>query len=366
MCHGSERMIRKKLELTLTCELCLRAAKVLAVREGCKSVDSIHVFAAGVQSRDDEVPHAIKSAGFLYPRARNLAARHWKLPDEIPDCGPMTVAPELGEALYGNASGASRVRGKLGTGALLKRLLERPSYRLRVLLEQLVPGQETSSLRPTGRVQPYKSFLDYLRDRGRLFDLCFRAAASATQTWHLEGGDSLGGTTYGTLGILGALARLEQRVRCRVKATPTQIMATRVLAEGRGLPEIEIEILEAFFVHEVYGSLSETRDCGLSVRDLARMLGPLTFPRNCALVLASCQELARRGILAELGDQGGGLMRLASRVCLAVPIQKRLVDSLDLSEDRAGDADIEALELHLASSPRPPDDEPANRDGTAT
>ena len=73
------------------------------------------------------------------------------------------------------------------------------------------------------------------------------------------------------------------------------------------------------------------------------MLAPEVYPRNCADVLSSCDDLVKRNVFDDVGDSLG--CRLGSRVRLTRHTQDDLLDAL--SRDSITDGDFRALCRHL-------------------
>ena len=339
-------MARTKPNFNAECERCIRAAKGLAAREGALRLDPVHVVAAAVALEPEAASEVLTQLGADAKQARVLAARYGVAPDASAAPKAMHLVPELREVVYGDSLTAEEHAGEVDVAAFLKALLRHPSYRLKRFLVQVVceAKEDQAAMKPDADVHPYGSFRDYLADRQRLWALRGKAADGVCRRLGAREHSRKPSYAYGDTGLLDTVMRLEHKLARRYQVTPVGKLATRSLAKSEGLTELQTELVEGVFLSDVYG-LGEPWEDALTVRTFAQMLAPDVYPRNCADVLSSCDDLVKRDVLGVGHDSLG--CRLGSRLRLTSNVQDDLLDAL--SRDGVTDGDLRALHRHLES-----------------
>ena len=146
--------------------------------------------------------------------------------------------------------------------------------------------------------------------------------------------------------LLNQLVRIEEQTTCRAAASSEAVMVIRHAASHYELSELQSELMEGLFIHDLYG-IPNTPNTPLSVGDLAQMMAPETYPNNCLEVVEAIGYLIKQDLL-ELFDSVTTTPSLRSRVGLGPAIMKELLTHL--ATDIVNDTDLKAAKRRLSFS----------------
>jgi len=326
------------------CGRCIAAAKGLAAREGAKRLDPVHVVAAAVALAPDVASEALSMEGVDLGRVRLLAARYGQVAEAAAELHPIGLVSELRDVVYGGGLPRGKSAETVDLAAFLRALLKRPSFRLNRFLVQVVceAKEDRAVMKSDADIRPYGSFRDYLADRQRLWVLRRQAADRFGDGIGAPGRSRKGDFGYGADGVLEVVLRLERKLMRRIEATPAAKLAIRCFSEREGLSKVQTELVEGAFLNDLYG-LGQPWEDDLTVRAFAQMLAPQSYPRNCAEVLSSCENLVKREVIEARHD--GVICRLADRVRLVSHVQDELFDAI--GRDGITNGDIRELRYRL-------------------
>jgi hypothetical protein len=251
---------------------------------------------------------------------------------------PMPLVEELGAVIYGqpHSTWQGRPTATVAVEEFLGVLLQKPTTRLQHFLRQIgqsgtVTGRKNAKA-SAGR--PRSSFREYLVARKEVWALrgaAWRTICEHAMTGYEASGGRPTGPNHGDLeSLLNRLGRLQEEHSCRVQATPLHRLANK-----NGLSALELELVEGALLHELYSSAPS-----FSVRELAQMTAPESYPRNCQGVMQAASRLAEKG-LVELRQMDGFCGALGALVNLAPSVLDHLLACL--AKDVIDEAEVKAV-----------------------
>ena len=231
------------------------------------------------------------------------------------------------------------------TEELLTLVLQNPSIRLREFLRSVRKTNTTKD--KDDKVTddpPYKSFREYLIERRGLWSLR-QMAWGAVEKYSKHKGEKkqMPADQRHQERLLSKLARLEGQNARRAETSTVAAIPLRQIAVEYDLRPLQAELIEGLLLHELYGMLGPF-DVPLSVRELAQMIAPETYPRNCLKVVDALTGLERHG-LVKLSERSDEPCTPSSRAWLKPNIMTDLLACL--ADDVIDDADVKAARRQL-------------------
>ncbi len=296
--------------------------KSLALGEGGARLDVVHIFKAAVLVYPEELALYVHQTGGVWSNALlNSVTR----PEEFDvQTDPMPMTSKLG-AIVRELRGSTQI---VTLEDLLKAILHDPSARVKALLD---PAGVAGSRQNKARVsESYCSKRDWLA--GLHSEWRIRRAAAQACGLKVGFGDESQCNEYSADSALDAALRIAIANRSKAEATSEELDPLALVADG--LDEVQRTLCEGILIDELYG-LDVHPVGGLSVRDLACMLSPESYPGNCRNVLDAVERLYERGFI-DPGEYAKPL-RLTGRIRLADDVLDQLIESLEHDAISAGE-----------------------------
>jgi len=325
-------MSRLKINLNEKATKCVALAKAIARGEGDRRLDTIHVVRAGALAFPEEASCYFRQAGagwsdalwgFVTPPSGFQAQD-----DQMP------VTKGLAAAVHS----LGRCEEAITLGALLEAILREPSVRVKAFLCRVggtarVPGRRADG--ESGARPRYLSRRDWLADVRRAWTLRRSAARACGLRVGLLG-EEPESKPYGATAVLNAIAAMELAVETKAKATPQKFDPLAGVAPD--FDPVARRLCEGLFVNALYG-LDVHPGYDPSIKDLAQMLSPETYPGNCRQVLEAVERLENQGIVTRFDSDHPVLLRQGVR--LSEHVLDRLLS--DLALDAISDGDARAM-----------------------
>jgi len=309
---------------------CIGLAKAIARGEGDRRLDVVHVVRAAIRAFPEEAARHFRQSGqgwcdglwaFVTPPG-GFGSETDRMP-VTRDLACMVRRLAVGEQV-------------ITLGRLLAEILRASSVRVRALVDRAGgTARGHGRRRATGDVQPYRCRRDWLADVRRTWMLRRSAARACGLRIGLLG-EEPESKPYGATAVLNAIAAMESAVEAKAKATPRKFDPLAIVAPD--FDPVARRLCEGLFVNALYG-LDVHPGYDPSIKDLAQMLSPETYPGNCRQVLEAVERLEDQGIVTRFDSDSPVLLRQGVR--LSEHILDRLLS--DLASDAISDGDARAM-----------------------
>ncbi len=146
--------------------------------------------------------------------------------------------------------------------------------------------------------------------------------------------------------LLNRVVELESQTTRRAEISTAAAIPLRRIATKYELSSLQTELVEGLLIHQLYNTLGPF-DIPLCVRDLAQMIAPETYPKNCKKIIEAVTELVEKDIV-ELNERNGEPCKLSSLARLQSNILMDLCEYL--SNDIIDSSDVKAAKRQLYES----------------
>jgi len=309
--------------------------KAIARGEGDRRLDTVHVFKAAMLAVPEEGALHVRDAGAAW------SEELWDFvtPPEgfRAESDRMPVTEELATLVRQLGHGGNVVTLE----ALLDVILRNPSVRIRSLLDKAggtlrAPGRR----RDMGGARPrsYASRRDWIADLHTEWVLRRSAARACGYLGGFEDDDCRKPSSAEHL--LDTAVRVAAANRSKAQTSPAKYDPLAPLSGD--LDDIQRGVCEGVLVDQLYG-LSGHPFGGLSVRGLAQMLSPESYPGNAGKVLDAVDRLEAVGVGARCEHDDPA--RLTGRVRLADGVLSQLL--AHLGEDAISVGELSEMKRRL-------------------
>lgn len=345
------RITNQRPALNPEMERCIATAKSLAIAESPHpKVDSLHLIIAAIRTVPHPAQAALEKAGYSWQAAQGSCPQiEAKIPEEVAQ-RPLPLVDRLRQVIYGEIILSRKTNDKvtMSTERCLGLILKNPSIRLKDFLRRIT-GLQGGKIKQigSGGVEPYRSFREYLaakREVWHLRRLAFGEVQILSDEYSGRGQKRLSESARERL--LNKLARVEEQTAHRATVSPEEAVPLRRIAEEYQLSSLQTDLIEGVTIYELYGMLEFLGEV-VSVRELAQMMAPETYPGNCWQVVEGIAGLVERGIL-QASDPPDACPTLSSRVRLGSDIRTEILTRL--AKDIINDADLKAARRRLSVS----------------
>jgi len=275
-----------KREFSEQVKNCITLAKSIAVKEGKNTrLDSLHLAIAMIKKAPNAAQEVFEKTGYCWSNIQKVCPEVRTGYADIKTTNLMKLVGQL-EKVVRQLFQRQNKETQIKVDEFLSLLLQNPSVRLKGFLRRNGNGiniGDNSSLQKQA-VQPFRSFREYLAALKQLWLLRLKAS-SAIEKYHKpirkEATDIVSRRKERSL---TKLVHLQYKIQNRIKDSAPAATASLQIAEGYGFSTMQAELIEGLFIHELYSVLAPF-NAPVTVRALAQMTAPETYPRNCKRVI---------------------------------------------------------------------------------
>jgi hypothetical protein len=313
---------------------CIEVAKAIARSEGERRLDAVHLIRAGILEYPKDTLGCFREVGFPWSTSVIDEAKPRAAIAE--EGGPMPVSPAVAAVVDRLASAGHPVTLR----GLVCDFFRHPSVRTKAFLRRL-GGTARGGLRRRAScgAPPYRSRREWLDDLHQLW----RVRRAAARACGLRVGflvDDPGNKAYAREIPLDAVVSAEAAIARRGEVSPRVSDPLEVLQGD--LSPLERHICEGLLVASIY-RLDAHALYQPSVRDLAQMLAPETYPGNCRKVVHAVEGLVNSGIVTS--PDGDVPLGLTDTVGLAASVLDQIL--ADLEQDAISRGEASAMKRRL-------------------
>jgi len=332
-------------------ECCIAVAKGIAAKEGVGAkLDPLHLVIAAIRTAPEAARAAFDKTGHSWQQVQTQCPEvKTDVSAEVSE-KPMFLVRELRNVISNLSTHSNRGNrnAPIETGELLTLILQNPSIRLREFLRRIRRTNTTKDKEAKETADPpYRSFREYLTARRELWSLR-QMAWGAVEKYSKHNGEKkqmLANQRHQER-LLSKLARLEGQSARRAETSTTAAIPLRQIGIEYQLLPLQAELIEGLLLHELYGTLGPF-DIPLSAREIAQMIAPETYPRNCLKVIEALTGLEKHG-LVKLSERNDERCTPSSRAWLKPDILANLLACL--ANDIIDDTDVKAARRQLYES----------------
>ncbi len=302
--------------------------KAIARSEGSSRLDAIHVLKAAILVYPEEVALCLRQVGSATPQAVLNGVTAPERFEVVADPMPMTSA--LAAIVRKLRVGDQVIAFEVLIGAILRE----PSVRVDALIHQAGAASQAVSggAKKIGLAPAYRCKRDRLTDL--LAEWRLRKAAAQACGLKIGFGDDDRCAPYSADGALDAVLRQAAINRSKAAVTPAGLDPLGPIAND--LDDVQRVLCEGILIDQLFGLAIHPFD-GISVRDLAQLLSPQSYPGNCRKVVEAVAGLEQLGFIFR-GDYDGST-KLTARVRLADDVLEQLLSELDKDAISASEFD---------------------------
>lgn len=332
-------------------ERCIAVSKGIAAKEDIGTrLDSLHLIIAAIRAVPEAARVAFENTGHSWQQVQTQCPEvETDVSAEVSE-KPMFMAKELRDVVSKLSARMDNCNGNtpIKTEECLTLILQNPSIRLREFLRRIRRTNTTKDKEAKETADPpYRSFREYLTARRELW-LLRQMAWGAVEKYSKHNGEKeqMFANQRHQEKLLSKLARLEGQSARRAETSTTAAIPLRQIGIEYQLLPLQAELIEGLLLHELYGTLGPF-DIPLSAREIAQMIAPETYPRNCLKVIEALTGLGKHS-LVKLSERNDEHCTPSSRAWLKPNILANLLACL--ANDVIDDTDVKAARRQLYES----------------
>ena len=339
-----------KREFSEQVKNCIALAKSIAAKDGKNTrLDSLHLAIAMIKKASNAAQEVFEKTGYCWSNVQKVCPEVRTGDADIKTKNSMKLVGRL-EKIVRQLFTAKRQNKEpqINVDEFLNLLLQNPSVRLKGFLRRIENGtniRDNSSLQ-NQTVQPFRSFREYLTARKQLWLLRLKACSTIEKYHKPKQEEVTNIVSSHKERSLTKLAHLQHEIENRIKGSASAATVSLQITEGYGFSTIQAELIEGLFIHELYSVLAPF-NTPVTVRALAQMTAPESYPRNCRRIIDAVDGLIKAGG-AKLSEWDDGICTMSSRISLQPGILDELWDHLE--NDVIDESDLRSARRKLYES----------------